>query len=114
MDLVSSCPHCEKPYESASVRLLGHDGDAELVHATCIVCGNAFLTMALQGRVGAASLGIATDLSPEDVLRFRTRNPVSIDDVIETHAFVDGKRLQKLVRPAKAAKSRARVQASRT
>lgn len=107
LNLISSCPVCETPYASAQMRVLGAEGEAQVVHATCNACGNAMLALVMKGRVGAGSIGLATDLTAEDVLRFKTVAPVTIDDVIETHAFVEGSGWKGLMRAAR--KSRARV-----
>lgn len=83
--LVSYCPVCEIRSKSMLARTLAATGETKLMHVQCHKCQNAFLTFVLVSQVGASSVGILTDLGYEDVVRFRSNQNVSVNDVIHVH-----------------------------
>ncbi len=87
--LVSYCPVCETRYNPMHARVLGKDGETHLLHVQCKKCRNSILALVLVNQVGASSVGLLTDLTYEDVVRFKLNNQVSIDDVIDVHEFLE-------------------------
>jgi len=87
--LVSACAVCDKKRTPIEAKVLGEHEDASLVHATCGRCGCATLSLVVSRGVAATTLGIATDLSAEDVTRFRSQAAVSVDDVIDLHVYLE-------------------------
>ena len=70
-------------------KMLGEDGETRLLHVQCRKCQNSILALILVNNVGASSVGLLTDLSYEDVLRFRSNKQVTINDVIEIHDVME-------------------------
>lgn len=89
LKLVSFCPVCETRYHSIEARVLAGAGETQLLHVQCRKCQNSILALVHVNQTGASSVGLLTDLCYEDVVRFRSRATVSIDDVIATHRFFD-------------------------
>ena len=85
LKLVSYCPVCETRYNPMEARILGQEEETHLLHVQCRKCQNSILAVVLVNEVGASSVGLLTDLSYEDVMRFRSNPGVSVDDVIEVH-----------------------------
>lgn len=85
LKLVSFCPVCETRYNPMEARVLGKQGETHLIHVQCRKCQNSILALVLVNHVGASSVGLVTDLTYEDVVRFRCAPCVSIDDVIDVH-----------------------------
>lgn len=107
--LASACAFCDGKRASCDVRVLGEDGEAALVHATCRRCRASSLSLvARRGEAGTA-LTFATDLSASDASRLRDARPVSVDDVIDWHAFALSPAFAGLAREARPAKKRANV-----
>lgn len=86
--LVSFCPVCETRYNPMQAQILGKDGETHLLHVQCKKCRNSILALVLVSQVGASSVGLLTDLTYEDVVRFKMNKQVSIDDVIDVHEFL--------------------------
>ncbi|OGL94909.1 hypothetical protein A2348_05480 [Candidatus Uhrbacteria bacterium RIFOXYB12_FULL_58_10] len=82
---MSFCPLCETKYAPAQARVLSEQDDTRLIHATCKKCGSATLALVVEGEAGGSTVGLVTDLSYDDVLRFHRGGRVSTDDVIEAH-----------------------------
>jgi len=85
MRLISYCPVCESTYEAVQTQLLWQEGETRAFHLLCKKCNHATLTIATSTEVGASAVGIMTDLSYEDVVRFRLNHPVCVNDVIDAH-----------------------------
>ncbi len=67
---------------------MGEDGETRLLHLRCRKCSNQLLALILISNGAVSSIGLITDLSYNDVLRFRKFSQVSIDDVIDIHETV--------------------------
>lgn len=87
--LVSYCPVCETRYNPMQAKLLGEDGETRLLHVQCRKCHHSILALVLVNQVGASSVGLLTDLTYEDVLKFRANRLVSINDVIDVHNVLE-------------------------
>jgi len=86
--LISYCPLCESSYRPEAAHVLGEKKDSHLLHITCGRCSNAILALVLITSVGVSSVGLVTDLDHDEVDAFRRAEPVSTDDVIETHSLL--------------------------
>lgn len=86
--VVSRCPLCDSPFDNLDTKILGEDGETRLLHIRCQKCSNALLALILVSQGGISSVGLITDLSYEDVLRFRKGKTISTNDVIEIHQAV--------------------------
>ena len=89
MRLVSFCPVCETRSNPMHARTLGQEGETRLLHIQCQKCHNAFLALVLVNQVGASSIGLLTDLSFEDVVRFHENASISVNDVISAHECLE-------------------------
>ena len=87
--LVSYCPICETQYNPMEAKLLGEDGETKLLHVQCRKCQHAILALVLLNQVGASSVGLLTDLSYEDVMKFRSNPSVSVDDILRIHTALE-------------------------
>lgn len=85
LKLVSFCPVCETRYNPMEARVLGQEGETHLLHVQCHKCQHSILALVLVNHVGASSVGLLTDLSYEDVLRMKSSQSISVDDVIGAH-----------------------------
>ncbi|NBS41610.1 hypothetical protein EBS80_03035 [bacterium] len=107
--IVSYCPLCEARFHPMQTRVLSEQGKTRLLHVTCKKCGGATLALLCENETGASTVGLVTDLSPEDVLRFHVARRVSTDDVIDVHKAL-GEGLSSLL-PVPARKRRSRAKA---
>lgn len=70
-------------------RMIGETEGTQLLHVTCRKCQNSILALVLQNASGVSSVGLVTDLTFEDVGRFQRARSISVDDVIDLHAFLE-------------------------
>lgn len=83
--LVSYCPVCDTQSNAMQAQTLGTERDTHLLHIQCRKCHNAFIALVLVNQTGASSIGLLTDLTYEDVLKFQANKNVNINDVIQIH-----------------------------
>ncbi len=62
--------------------------DAHLIHVQCRRCFSSIIVLVSANHSGMMSVGMVTDLSAEDVLRFRGSERVTCDDVLNFHEMI--------------------------
>lgn len=88
--LISYCPLCNTHYNPLAAEILEERDDAHLIHVECRKCGSSIVALVLTGGVGVSSVGLVTDLSGEEVLKFRSRDTIRVDDVLAMHSVLFG------------------------
>ena len=88
MKLIRECPQCRVEYEFDQIKVLEEDTGAHLVHITCLQCSNAMLAVIMVNALGMSTVGMVTDLMPDDVVRLRAKEPVTSDDVLTFHELL--------------------------
>ena len=83
--VVSNCPVCNTKYYSADAKILEERENGHLVHIQCKKCKSNVIALILASGVGISSVSLVTDLTSDDVLKFKDQNPISFDTVIELH-----------------------------
>ncbi len=86
--LISYCPLCESSYNPLRAKVLEEKDDAHLLHIQCSSCGSSVVALLFTSGTGPTSIGLVTDLTSEDVLRFKDESIVSTDEVISVHQFL--------------------------
>lgn len=89
LKLLASCPICKAEYSPIKANVLEEQENAHLIHIQCDKCASAVVVKVTTNSTGATSVGLVTDLTPEDVLRFKTGESVSADDVLELHDLLN-------------------------
>lgn len=89
--LISYCPLCEVSYNPLRARVLEERDDAHLVHIQCANCGSSIVALILNSTLGITSVGLVTDLTGDDVLRFKDEGHVTTNEVISFHNFLYSK-----------------------
>lgn len=87
--IISSCPICRARYHSGELKVLEERLDAQLVYIQCRKCQASVLAVILASQLGVSSVGLVTDLSGDDVLKFRRQPVVSGDDVLDLHVAMN-------------------------
>lgn len=95
----TQCAVCKAPYGRRGVRLLGRRGSAWLIAVTCARCDAEGLMIATvdEAEADSASFDQETDARPkimydvtyDEWLAFEQRPPISQDDVLDMHVFLE-------------------------
>ncbi|MFC1662902.1 hypothetical protein ACFL04_01910 [Patescibacteria group bacterium] len=97
MRVMKVCPSCQTPYYPWQAQVLDEKHDAHLLYVSCHKCGSGQVALVLTGAVGVSSVGLLTDLTSNDVMKFKTGDYVTVDDVLEIHNFLEDVTVSSLI-----------------
>lgn len=86
--LVSACPLCRRQYRLDDAYIIDQKQGAYLLHTECNNCGSSIVAALVAGQHAVSSMGLVTDLTSEDVNKFKDSKEVDCDDVIDCHAWL--------------------------
>lgn len=86
--LLTACPWCHTAYRGVGMKFLIAKDNVNLVHVRCPRCAGTMLVLVVASALGVNSLGLLTDLTSDEVLRFHDAKPVTVDDVLDLHAVL--------------------------
>lgn len=86
LGFIQDCPVCDRQFEMDGVEIIKKRDNASLVHITCQKCLSSVLAVVLMTKVGTSSIGILTDLEPEDVLK--QQQTIGHDHVLDLHLLL--------------------------
>lgn len=85
LKLISYCPLCSMNYSIRDAKVLEENEDTHLMHVVCRRCSSSIIVLMLTGELGISSVGMVTDLTSEDVLKFKDEEEINSDDVLLLH-----------------------------
>lgn len=88
LKFINRCPICSESYDTKEAKLFAKNESATLVHLTCLRCASYFVAMILVVGRGVSSVGMVTDLSFTDVSRLYKAGPITTDEIIDGHEFM--------------------------
>lgn len=91
--LITNCPVCNVRFDPLEARVIKERENAHLVYIKCRHCSSAILAVIVANSSGISSVGLITDLSSDDVLKFESVPAINCDDVIEVHQFLNQERV---------------------
>jgi len=86
--LISSCPICQSKQDKMEVNILDRNEMSRLLHLRCQNCRAAVLALLVISPAGLNSIGMITDLSAGEVLRFKECEAIEADEVLSFHIFI--------------------------
>ncbi|MDE3090620.1 MAG: hypothetical protein KGJ80_14675 [Chloroflexota bacterium] len=81
-----TCAVCGHHFAAGDIQVLGHREQIWAMQITCRECRTQALLLAVVDGKGARP--VHTDLSPDEWQRVKDRPPVSVDDVIALHQYL--------------------------
>jgi hypothetical protein len=96
--LIPYCPLCEHRYTPLEARLLDEKDDVCLMYVSCKKCRISLLALVIDNQIGVSSFCLVTELSMDDVIKFKDSSAISPDEVLELHdALQDNVFVNKLI-----------------
>ena len=83
--LISYCPLCNAHYSPTEAKILEQKDGAHLIHVECGNCRSSIVAVVITGSIGISSVGLITDLTSQDVMRFKKKESLNENDVIEAY-----------------------------
>lgn len=87
--VLTACPFCNTSYSIRAARVLAQKDDAHVVHIECRNCGGSIVALVLAGAIGTQSVGVVTDLTREEVVKYSKATLVSTNDVLSAHELLN-------------------------
>lgn len=87
--VIAACPLCHVRYEPLQAHVIDQRDDAHLLHLACSNCGGAVVAAVRRDALGVSSVGVVSDLTSDDVVRFKDAPTfISTDDILELHGLL--------------------------
>ncbi len=83
------CPLCGQSYNSEKIKVLKKKDNAMVLYLVCPKCKSSVMAMITANPLGITSVSALTDVTEEDMERFKNKNPISVDDILELHTFLE-------------------------
>ena len=88
LKLMRECPLCSHAYDASYVDVLDEYNGTHYIHITCAQCHHALLALVAVSSHGMSSVGMLTDLTAADAVRFAAQDALLSDDVLEFHSLL--------------------------
>lgn len=82
-----NCSVCGQNYQAGNIKILYHEQDLWFIRVFCQSCRTRGLVAALIKEAGEAR--IVSDLTEDEMARFMEAPPVTGDDLLDVHSFLD-------------------------
>ena len=87
-----NCPICNKKFMIANVVSLKKLGAMQTFYVECGKCASSVVLAVVKNIPGAVTtVGMLTDMKYSDINRMKDIDPLTWDDVLEMHAFLEKK-----------------------
>lgn len=87
---VGSCSVCSTAFEARNAHILVRKPDMSHVYAQCFKCKSSAIVYVLKSGTGfITTIGMLTDMTKEDIEKFKKMKPISADDVLELHRALE-------------------------
>jgi hypothetical protein len=81
----SACPLCSAEYSPEEARIVSEKEGAFLVHTNCKKCGSSVVATLVANQMGLSSVGLVTDLTFDDLCKFKESESISTDDLLQAY-----------------------------
>jgi len=80
---VSRCPLCNAVYRMEDASTVDSMDDASMMYVECARCKSAIVSVIAMSGMGMISFGMVTDMTRDDLERFRAATSMSSDELLE-------------------------------
>ncbi len=84
----SYCPVCNISFSPATAAVIDESNSSWLLHTTCSQCASSIVQLMLIGDIGISSFGLLTDLTKEEIDKFKTDDYINEDGLIELYKLL--------------------------
>jgi len=80
---ISRCPLCNSGYRMEDAQVIEASEDSSTVYVECPNCKSSIMAVVAMSGMGMISLGMVTDMTKEDIERFRLAPSMSGNELLE-------------------------------
>ena len=81
--LISRCPLCNAGYRMEDAQIIEASDESSSVYVECPRCKSSIMAVVAMSGMGMISLGMVTDMTREDIDKFRLSPSVSGNELLE-------------------------------
>lgn len=89
LQILTICPICQATYNPLKTQIMAERDDAHVVYLECRQCGSSVLALVTTSLAGLSSIGTVTDLTSHEIVAAQQHQPISHDDVLNLHAWLE-------------------------
>ena len=90
---LGNCPICNKRFIAANAVSLKERGEMQTFYVECEKCASSVVLGVVKNIPGVVTtIGMLTDMKYSDINRMKDARPLTWDDVLEMHAFLEQKK----------------------
>ena len=90
MKFLGNCPICNTKFRPHKASSIDKMGNTEIVYAECPKCASSVILGISKNAPGlVTTVGMLTDMNREDIDRIRDLPPLTADDVLEVHKYLE-------------------------
>lgn len=83
--VMRECPVCTTAFDAEQIRTVESTTGSHVLHVTCITCSNSLIFLVGSTQLGIGLIGMVSDLDFHDSVRFRRKESLTEDDLIECY-----------------------------
>ena len=89
---LGNCPICDKKFSSSDASAIKGEEDARILYVECKTCASSVVLGVVKNVPGlVTTVGMLTDMNKLDIERMRNLSPLTADDVLEMHTYLEKK-----------------------
>jgi hypothetical protein len=89
---LGNCPICNKRFTKANAVSLSEQGGMQTFYVECATCASSVVLGVAKNIPGVVTtVGMLTDMKYSDINRMEDARPLTWDDVLEMHMFLEQK-----------------------
>jgi len=81
----SYCPLCNNSFLPDQATVIEETHDSWLLHTNCNKCSSSIILMVLVSEIGVSSFGLVTDLTKEDVVKYKKSEAINSNNLIDLY-----------------------------
>ncbi|MFA5020716.1 MAG: hypothetical protein WC517_01495 [Patescibacteria group bacterium] len=82
LKIVSRCPICQTEHNPLETAVLDEANGSHLIYIKCRKCSSGVVAVLTPTAFGVSSVGLVTDLSGNEIMKFKDLSRISADDVL--------------------------------
>ncbi|MEX0870001.1 MAG: hypothetical protein WDZ39_01055 [Candidatus Spechtbacterales bacterium] len=89
---LGNCSVCGTSFETRKTTLISRKEGISHVYAQCVECKSSVIIFVIKSTAGfVTTVGMLTDMTKQDLDKFKKRKPITADDVLELHKALENK-----------------------
>ena len=89
---LGNCPICNKKFSSSDASAIKGEEDMRILYVECGKCASSVVLGVVKNVPGlVTTVGMLTDMNKVDIERMHKLSPLTADDVLEMHTYLEQK-----------------------